>query len=82
MTTAMTSATSPTPAAGVAELKLQRSELLAFGAILPHEASGLILYGSASPTHVLNMRTGRNWSAWQWQHVIRDAYERVTGPST
>jgi hypothetical protein len=80
-TTAVNSVTSATHAAPVAELKLQRSELLAFGAILPHEASGLRLYGAASPTHVLNLRTGRNWSAWQWQQVIRDAYERITGPS-
>jgi hypothetical protein len=80
--TAESSDTSATPAAPVVELKLQRSELLAFGAILPHESAGLTLYGATSPTHLLNLRTGRNWSAWQWQQVIRDAYETMTGPST
>lgn len=82
MTTAENFATSATPAVPVVELKLQRSELLAFGAILPHEAAGLILYGAASPTRTLNLRTGRNWTAWQWQQVIKDAFERMTGPSS
>jgi hypothetical protein len=82
MTTAANSGTSVTPAAPVVELKLQRSELLAFGAILPHESAGLILCGAASPTHTLNLRTGRNWTAWQWQQVIQDAFERMTGPSS
>lgn len=77
---AASSATTRTPAAPVAELKLQRSELLAYGAILPHEAGGLLL-GSYSPTRQLNLRTGRNWSAWQWQEVLRSEYERITGPS-
>ncbi len=69
-----------TPAAPVAELKLHRSEILAFGAILPHEAAGLILHGCASPTKTLNLRSGLNWSAWQWQAVLREAYERIAGP--
>ncbi|MGA0839948.1 MAG: hypothetical protein ACO3P1_08655 [Pseudomonadales bacterium] len=81
MTTAADSATSPTPAAPVVELKLQRSELLAFGAILPHEAAGLAL-GPYSPTRTLNLRTGRNWSAWQWHQIIRHEYERMTGPTS
>lgn len=79
-TTAAGSTTAATPAAPVAELKLQRSELLAYGAILPHEAGGLLL-GSYSPTRALNLRTGRNWSAWQWQEVLRRDYERITGPT-
>lgn len=81
-TTATTdpSAITPTRAAAADELQLQRSELLAFGAILPHEASGLLL-GHYSPTRQLNLRTGRNWSAWQWQQVLQQHYERLSGPS-
>jgi hypothetical protein len=77
---AANSATTRTPAAPAAELRLQRSELLAYGAILPHEAGGLLL-GSYSPTRQLNLRTGRNWSAWQWHEVLRSEYERMTAPS-
>jgi hypothetical protein len=80
--TTKTAATATTlaPVAPAAELKLQRSELLAFGAILPHEAGGLLL-GSYSPTRELNLRTGRNWSAWQWHEVLRADFERMTGPT-
>jgi len=74
------STTPQTPAAQAAELRLQRSELLAYGAILPHEAGGLLL-GAYSPTRALNLRTGRNWSAWQWQEVLRSDFERMTGPT-
>lgn len=81
MTMAANSATTPTPAAPAAELKLQRSELLAFGAILPHEVGGLHI-GPSSPTRQLNLRTGRNWSAWQWQEVLRSDFERMTGPAS
>jgi hypothetical protein len=80
-TTADGSAINVTRQASAAELRLQRSELLAFGAILPHEAGGLLL-GSYSPTRQLNLRTGRNWSAWQWQEVLRSDYERMTGPTS
>jgi hypothetical protein len=26
--------------------------------------------------------TGRCWSPWQWQEVLRDRYERITGPTS
>jgi hypothetical protein len=80
-TTPESSTTPATPVEPAADLKIQRSELLAFGAILPHEAGGLILTGSYSPTRQLNLRTGRNWSPWQWQEVLRKDYERITGPT-
>lgn len=80
MTTAASFTTPVNPADPAAELRLQRSELLAYGAILPHEAGGLLL-GAYSPTRQLNLRTGRNWSAWQWQEVLRRDYERMTGPT-
>jgi hypothetical protein len=78
--TADASATTPTSAAPVAELKLHSSQILAFGAILPHEAAGLRLF-ELSPTRQLNMMTGRNWSPWQWQQVLRERYEQMTGPA-
>ena len=78
--TAAGSATSATPAGPAAELRIQRSELLAYGAILPHEVGGLLL-GSYSPTRELNLRTGRNWSAWQWQQVLSEHYARIAGPA-
>jgi len=78
--TADDSGTTPTSAEPAAELRLHASQLLAFGALLPHEAAGLRLH-ELSPTRRLNLMTGRCWSPWQWQEVLRDRYERITGPT-
>lgn len=73
---AAASATPVTPPAGAAELHLQRSELFAFGAILPHEAAGLRL-GISSPTRALNRRSGRRWSAQQWLALLEPYLQRA-----
>jgi hypothetical protein len=67
-------------AAPVQALELQRSEVLGFGAVLPHEAAGLRL-GCHSPTLELNRRSGRRWSAAQWQAWLEPHYLAMVSPT-
>lgn len=54
--------------------------MLAFGAILPHEAAGLNL-GIHSPRRRLNDLSGRCWSAAQWMAVLAPYYATIVSPA-
>lgn len=54
--------------------------MLAFGAILPHEAAGLNL-GIHSPRRRLNRLSGRRWSAAQWMTILAPYYATIVSPA-
>lgn len=62
------------------ELRLHSSEVLGFAAGLYHEIGGIEL-GSASPTRILNSRTGRRWSAQQWYDLLEPHYLQIISPT-